>query len=122
MYFCKDQHADTDDSELAREKMWARIHLIPVMQAEEDRDQVRRMLADKAREKELLGAESKIYHSDRLGYNVYLLVKGILTVILGSSDRRMLLRLARLRNRESGVFRVAERRSVGCDELKAHIS
>lgn len=50
---------------MAREKMWSRIHLIPVMQAEEDRDQVRRMLADKAREKELLGGESQIYHGDR---------------------------------------------------------
>ena len=45
--------------------MWSRIHLIPVLQAEEDRDQVRRMLADKAREKELLGGETKVYHSDR---------------------------------------------------------
>lgn len=52
-------------SELAREKMWARIHLIPALQAEEDRDQVRRHLADKAREKELLGTETKVYHSDR---------------------------------------------------------
>lgn len=52
-------------SELAREKMWARIHLTPVLQAEEDRDQVRRMMADKAREKELLGSETKVYHSDR---------------------------------------------------------
>ena len=45
--------------------MWSRIHLIPVLQAEEDRDQVRRMLADKARERELLGAETKVYHGDR---------------------------------------------------------
>jgi len=45
--------------------MWARIHLIPALQAEEDRDQVRRYLADKAREKELLGSETKIYNSDR---------------------------------------------------------
>lgn len=52
-------------SELAREKMWARIHLIPALQAEEDRDQVRRYLADKAREKELLGTETKVYNSDR---------------------------------------------------------
>jgi hypothetical protein len=52
-------------SELGREKMWSRIHLIPLLQAEEDRDLVRRTLADKAREKELLGAETKIYHSDR---------------------------------------------------------
>lgn len=54
-----------NDSELAREKMWARIHLIPVLQAEEDRDQVRRYYADQAREKELLGGNYKPYHSDR---------------------------------------------------------
>jgi len=52
-------------NELAREKMWARLHLLPVLQAEEDRDQVRRYLADQAREKELLGKNFKIYHSDR---------------------------------------------------------
>ncbi len=55
----------TGYSELAREKMWARIYLIPALQAEEDRDQVRRYLADKAREKELLGSETRVYHSDR---------------------------------------------------------
>lgn len=45
--------------------MWARIYLIPALQAEEDRDQVRRYLADKAREKELLGTETKVYNTDR---------------------------------------------------------
>ena len=45
--------------------MWARIHLVPSLQAEEDRDQVRRHLADKAREKDLLGTETRVYHSDR---------------------------------------------------------
>ena len=55
-------------SELAREKMWSRIHLIPMLQAEEDRDQVRRHFADKARERELLGAETKVYHSDRYAF------------------------------------------------------
>ncbi|KAF2155326.1 NADH dehydrogenase-like protein 1 alpha subcomplex subunit 13 [Myriangium duriaei CBS 260.36] len=54
-----------EHNELAREKMWARIHLTPVMQAEEDRDQVRRMLAERAREKELLGKESRVYNNDR---------------------------------------------------------
>ncbi|KAL2151643.1 hypothetical protein VTH82DRAFT_6741 [Thermothelomyces myriococcoides] len=54
-----------EQNELAREKMWARIHLIPLLQAEEDRDQVRRHLADQAREKELLGENVKVYHSDR---------------------------------------------------------
>lgn len=52
-------------SELAREKMWSRIHLIPVLQAEEDRDLVRRHLAQSARERELLGAETKVYNNDR---------------------------------------------------------
>lgn len=58
----------TDDfsfSELAREKMWSRIHLIPVLQAEEDRDLVRRHWAHQAREKELMGAETKVYNNDR---------------------------------------------------------
>lgn len=54
-----------EHNELAREKMWARIHLIPLLQAEEDRDQVRRYLADQAREKELLGDNTRVFHSDR---------------------------------------------------------
>jgi NADH dehydrogenase (ubiquinone) 1 alpha subcomplex subunit 13 len=63
------KYANTSsNSELAREKMWSRIHLIPMLQAEEDRDQVRRHFADKARERELLGAETKVYHSDRYGF------------------------------------------------------
>jgi hypothetical protein len=53
------------NSELAREKMWARIHLTPLLQAEEDRDQVRRYWADQAREKELMGENFKVYNSDR---------------------------------------------------------
>ena len=52
-------------SELAREKMWARIHLIPLLQAEEDRDLVRRHWGLQAKEKELLGSVSSPYHSDR---------------------------------------------------------
>ncbi|KAL9069905.1 MAG: hypothetical protein Q9161_005219 [Pseudevernia consocians] len=56
-----------EQNELAREKMWSRIHLIPMLQAEEDRDLVRRTWADKTREKELMGAESKVYHSDSTG-------------------------------------------------------
>lgn len=51
--------------------MWARIHLIPLLQAEEDRDQVRRYWADQKREKELLGENTKVYNSDRcVFYNV----------------------------------------------------
>lgn len=51
--------------ELAREKMWSRIYLTPLLQAEEDRDQVRRWHADQAREKELLGSQSGFMNSDR---------------------------------------------------------
>jgi len=52
-------------SELAREKMWSRIHLIPLLTAEEDRDLVRRHYADQAREKALLGSQTSPYNSDR---------------------------------------------------------
>jgi hypothetical protein len=54
-----------EQNELAREKMWSRIHLIPLLTAEEDRDLVRRHLADQAREKELLGSQTSPYNSDR---------------------------------------------------------
>ncbi|KAH0845650.1 hypothetical protein FOPE_12217 [Fonsecaea pedrosoi] len=54
--------------EMAREKMWSRIHLTPLLQAEEDRDQVRRYYADLAREKELLGSQSGAYNSDRYAF------------------------------------------------------
>ncbi|KAL1888376.1 hypothetical protein Sste5346_009583 [Sporothrix stenoceras] len=54
-----------EQHEMAREKMWSRIHLIPLLQAEEDRDQVRRHLADQARERELLGENTKVYNSER---------------------------------------------------------
>ncbi|KAJ4415078.1 hypothetical protein N0V85_002884 [Neurospora sp. IMI 360204] len=59
-------HGIREQRELAREKMWSRIHLIPALQAEEDRDLVRRHLADVQREKELLGDKAvKVYHADR---------------------------------------------------------
>ncbi|OBT73442.1 hypothetical protein VF21_07285 [Pseudogymnoascus sp. 05NY08] len=53
-----------EQNELAREKMWSRIYLIPMLTAEEDRDLVRRHLADQAREKELLGKTTSAYNSD----------------------------------------------------------
>lgn len=53
--------------------MWSRIYLIPLLQAEEDRDQVRRYYAQQALEKELLGTETKVYHGDR--YVLALLVR-----------------------------------------------
>jgi hypothetical protein len=70
-------------SELAREKMWARIHLIPLLQAEEDRDQVRRYWADQKREKELLGDNTKVYNSDRCDFPLtmdWVESNGLLTV------------------------------------------
>ncbi|KAJ5252055.1 hypothetical protein N7489_002465 [Penicillium chrysogenum] len=63
--FYKYFHGVREQRELAREKMWSRLHLTPLLQAEEDRDQVRRHYADKAREKELLGTDAKVYNSDR---------------------------------------------------------
>lgn len=48
--------------------MWSRIHLIPLLQAEEDRDVVRRDFAQKAMEKELLGKEVPIYNKDRYDF------------------------------------------------------
>ena len=69
-----------NSSELAREKVWARIHLVPLLQAEEDRDQVRRMYAEKQRQKELLGYEPKIYSSDRYAVSM-LLVYGFLLIV-----------------------------------------
>jgi hypothetical protein len=57
--------ADPTFSELAREKMWARIYLTPLLQAEEDRDAVRRHFARQAMEKELLGKEFPAYNTDR---------------------------------------------------------
>jgi hypothetical protein len=57
--------ADPTFSELAREKMWARIYLTPLLQAEEDRDAVRRHFARQTMEKELLGKEFPAYHTDR---------------------------------------------------------
>jgi hypothetical protein len=52
-------------SELAREKMWSRIHLIPLLQAEEDRDVVRRHYAQQKMEEELLGKAAPVYYGDR---------------------------------------------------------
>ncbi|KAJ5970726.1 uncharacterized protein N7479_000644 [Penicillium vulpinum] len=63
--FYKYFHGVREQRELSREKMWSRLHLAPLLQAEEDRDQVRRHYADKAREKELLGTDAKIYNSNR---------------------------------------------------------
>jgi hypothetical protein len=90
--------ADVCDSELAREKMWSRIHLIPLLTAEEDRDLVRRHLADQAREKELLGSTTSAYNSDRYDSCLF----KISNADIGSADTYdllLLLRRARYRSR-----------------------
>jgi hypothetical protein len=95
------------NSELAREKMWSRIHLIPVLQAEEDRDLVRRHYADKAREKELLGSETSAYHSDRYVFGHSTFVKLILMLwYLDSFDRRSRLHQKRYQNEEHWFVRL----------------
>ena len=82
--------------------MWARIYLIPALQAEEDRDQVRRYLADRAREKELLGSETKVYHSDR--YVGWALLCNSMQItnhsMAGSCDRLSLSHPRTKRNKE----------------------
>jgi NADH dehydrogenase (ubiquinone) 1 alpha subcomplex subunit 13 len=64
-----------EHNELAREKMWSRIHLIPLLQAEEDRDLVRRHLADQEREKSLLGGVSEVYSGGRYVNFSYLVLE-----------------------------------------------
>ncbi|KAF8537085.1 GRIM-19, partial [Trichophaea hybrida] len=65
--------------EMAREKIWTRIHLTPMLQAEADRDDVRRFWAAEKREKELMkgvkGWETGgVYNSDRYGFSGMALV------------------------------------------------
>ena len=45
--------------------MWSRFYILPVLQAEEDRDQYRRWIADQERERALLGKATSAYNSDR---------------------------------------------------------
>ncbi|PHH78371.1 hypothetical protein CDD80_6994 [Ophiocordyceps camponoti-rufipedis] len=58
-------HGMRELNELSRERMWARIHLTALLQAEEDRDQVRRYLADRGREVVAFGRPIDVYHTDR---------------------------------------------------------
>ncbi|EJU06356.1 GRIM-19 [Dacryopinax primogenitus] len=57
--------------ELLREKQWARIHLVPILMAEADRNLVRREYVALEREKELMKnvkgwqPGGKVYHSDK---------------------------------------------------------
>ncbi|CAD6503058.1 BgTH12-02729 [Blumeria graminis f. sp. triticale] len=68
-----------EHNELAREKMWSRIHLIPMLTAEEDRDLVRRHLADQAREESLLGTKTSPYNSDRYVRPTFAITPGKIT-------------------------------------------
>ncbi|ORY81026.1 GRIM-19 protein [Protomyces lactucae-debilis] len=54
--------------ELQRERLWSRIYLTPMLQAEADRDNYRRRLASEARSADIMknipgfDAEAKVYH------------------------------------------------------------
>ncbi|KAJ3302493.1 hypothetical protein HDV03_004916 [Kappamyces sp. JEL0829] len=52
--FIKTAEGNAERRELRREKVWARIHLIPLLQAEQDRDLVRRADILAAREAEIM--------------------------------------------------------------------
>lgn len=64
-------------SELRREKAWSRIHLVPALMAEADRDTYRREQAQLAREKEIMkdvkGWEVSIFENYRCS-NLFLIV------------------------------------------------
>ncbi|EGP83532.1 unnamed protein product [Zymoseptoria tritici ST99CH_1A5] len=68
-----------EQNELAREKMWSRIHLIPLLQAEEDRDAVRRHYAQQKMEEELLGKAAPVYYGDRFVRPTYAVTPGNVT-------------------------------------------
>lgn len=68
-------------NELAREKAWSRIYLQPVLEAETDRDNVRRHFARIAREKEIMkdvpgfDAEKNVYNDGRFRNPTYVATK-----------------------------------------------
>lgn len=73
------QHTDHQitnalNSELGREKMWSRFYILPLLQAEEDRDQYRRYLADQERERQMFGKSTSPYNSDRFVRPTYAVV------------------------------------------------
>lgn len=100
--------------------MWSRIHLIPVLQAEEDRDLVRRHLADKAREKGLLGAETKVYNNDRYAAHANIeIVRASLTYVVVSSDPHTQSRQEPPRNRRTLYHRIRSSIHVHTKAFKA---
>ncbi|KAH8925687.1 GRIM-19 [Atractiella rhizophila] len=52
--FYRVYHGNLEKKELNREKAWSRIHLIPMLLAEQDRDLYRREVAALEREKEIM--------------------------------------------------------------------
>ncbi|KAG7928332.1 hypothetical protein KL925_001632 [Ogataea polymorpha] len=52
--FYKVIQGNRENVELKREKLWSRIHLMPLLQAEQDRDIVRRTIAYYNREAEIM--------------------------------------------------------------------
>ncbi|KAI8920724.1 hypothetical protein BC831DRAFT_477282, partial [Entophlyctis helioformis] len=65
-------HANAEHRELRREKAWARIYITPLLQAETDRDLVRRLEAVKRREAALMAD-----HPDWAAGDLKAPVKGI---------------------------------------------
>lgn len=66
-------------SEPGREKIESRIYIAHLLQAEEDRDQVRRYYADQAREKELFGSNTSPHNSDRYALMLFVVAVGELS-------------------------------------------
>jgi len=64
--------------ELARERMWARFHLTPMLQAEKDRDDYRRLAAMQQREDKVTEGipnfPKKDYNSNRFVFPEFLIV------------------------------------------------
>lgn len=64
-------------NELIREKQWARIHLTAMLEAEADRDTVRRHYSTVAKEKEIMkdvpgwNAEESVYHDGKFRTPTY---------------------------------------------------
>lgn len=69
--FYKTIEAIHERRELQREKVWSRIYIMPLLQAETDRDTVRRDYADKAIEAEIMkdvpgwDVNKGVYHDGR---------------------------------------------------------
>jgi len=74
----RSQQAISERRELFRESQWARLHLIPLLEAESDRDLYRRQYAAMEREQEIMRdvpgwrAGDNVYHGQRFVLPEYL--------------------------------------------------